>query len=50
MDKNSFKAFCKKEFEAQGFKKIKNVFYLRGHDLLYGIELQKNPITALVIT
>ena len=42
MDKNQFKAFCKKEFEARGFKKQKNVFYLTGHDLLCGIDLQKS--------
>ncbi len=42
MDKNEFKAFCKKEFEARGFEKRKNVFYLRGHDLLCAIDLQKS--------
>ena len=42
MDKNEFKAFCKKEFEARGFKKRKNVFYLLGQDLLCGIELSKS--------
>lgn len=42
MDKSQFKEFCKKEFEARGFKKQKNVFYLTGHDLLCGIDLQKS--------
>lgn len=42
MDKNEFKAFCKKEFEARGFKKQKNAFYLLGQDLLCGIDLQKS--------
>lgn len=42
MDKNEFKAFCKKEFESRGFKKKKNMFYLTGNDLLCGIYLQKS--------
>ncbi len=42
MNKNEFKAFCKKEFESRGFKKKKTVFYLVGSDLLCGIELQKS--------
>ena len=42
MNKNEFKSFCKKEFETRGFKKQKNVFYLRGYDLLCGIDLQKS--------
>lgn len=42
MDKKQFRTFCKKEFEARGFKNQKNVFYLLGHDLLCGIELSKS--------
>ena len=42
MDKKEFKEFCKKEFEARGFRKQKNVFYLKGNDLLCGIDLQKS--------
>ncbi len=42
MDKNEFKTFCKKEFESRGFKKQKSMFYLKGHDLLCGICLQKS--------
>lgn len=42
MDKNEFKTFCKKEFEARGFKKQKKAFYLVGQDLLCGIDLQKS--------
>lgn len=42
MDKNEFATFCKKEFEARGFKKQKKMFYLTGHDLLCGIYLQKS--------
>ena len=42
MDRNEFKTFCKKEFEARGFKKQKNAFYLVGQDLLCGIDLQKS--------
>lgn len=42
MDKKQFKDFCKKEFEAHGFKKQKNMFYLSGNDLLCGIDLQKS--------
>ena len=42
MEKKQFKEFCKKEFEARGFKKQKNVFYLVGHDLLCGVDLQKS--------
>ena len=42
MDKKQFKEFCKKEFNTRGFKKHKNVFYLTGHDLLCGIDLQKS--------
>ncbi len=42
MDKKTFKEFCKNEFEAHGFKKQRNVFYLAGHDLLCGIDLQKS--------
>ena len=29
MDKNEFKAFCKKEFEARGFKKKKCFLFTR---------------------
>lgn len=42
MDKKTFKEFCKNEFEVHGFKKQRNVFYLIGHDLLCGIDLQKS--------
>ena len=42
MDKTQFKAFCKKEFEARGFKRQKNIFYLSGRDVLCGIVLQKS--------
>ena len=42
MDKKTFKEFCKNEFEAHGFKKQRNVFYLTGHDLLCGIDLKKS--------
>ena len=42
MDKKQFKAFCEKEFESRGFKKVKNAFYLLGNDLLCGIDLQKS--------
>ena len=42
MDKKQFMGFCKNEFKARGFKKKKNVFYLAGHDLLCGIDLQKS--------
>lgn len=42
MEKNEFKIFCKHEFEARGFKKQRNVFYLLGHDLMCGIDLQKS--------
>ena len=42
MDKKRFKEFCQNEFKARGFKKQRNVFYLAGHDLLCGIDLQKS--------
>lgn len=42
MDKKQFKDFCKNEFIAREFKKGKNAFYLPGHDLLCGIDLQKS--------
>ena len=42
MDKKQFKEFCKKEFKARGFKQQKNAFYLAGHDLLCGIDLQRS--------
>ena len=42
MDKKQFKNFCQKVFELHGFKKIKKTYYLRGEDLLCGIELQKS--------
>lgn len=42
MDKKQFREFCKNEFKARGFKKQRNVFYLIGHDLLCGIDLQKS--------
>lgn len=42
MDKKQFREFCKIEFKARGFKKQRNVFYLTGHDLLCGIDLQKS--------
>jgi len=42
MDKNEFMAFCKKELESRGFKRIKKTFYLLGKDLLCGINLQKS--------
>ena len=42
MDKKQFKEFCKKEFKSHGFRKQRKVFYLSGHDLLCGIDLQKS--------
>ena len=42
MDKNEFKAFCKKEFTARGFRKIKSDFYLPGNGLLCELNLQKS--------
>lgn len=42
MDKKQFCEFCKEEFKARGFIKQRNVFYLNGHDLLCGIDLQKS--------
>ena len=42
MDKKQFRLFCKKEFEERGFKKNKKMFYLKGQNLLCGIELQKS--------
>ncbi len=39
---DTFKEFCKNEFEAHGFKKTTKRFYLTGHDLLCGIDLQKS--------
>jgi len=42
VDKNQFKSFCKVEFEKRGFKKVKNIFFLAGFDLLCGIDLQKS--------
>ena len=42
MDKMQFKEFCQKEFYARGFKKYKNAYYLAGHDLLCGMDLQKS--------
>ncbi len=42
MDRKQFKEFCKNEFKAREFKKRKNAFYLPGHDLLCGIDLQKS--------
>lgn len=42
MDKMQFREFCQKEFYARGFKKHKNMYYLAGHDLLCGMDLQKS--------
>ncbi len=43
MDKNEFKAFCKKEFHKRGYRKIKNMYYLCGiRDVMSGLELQKS--------
>ena len=42
MERQQFKKFCEKEFELQGFKKKKNMFYLKGVDLLCRINLQKS--------
>ena len=42
MDKIQFKEFCKKDFESRGFKKTKKMFYLKGEELLCGIDLQKS--------
>ena len=43
MDKNKFKAFCKKEFYKRGYRKIKNMYYLCGNrDVMSGLELQKS--------
>lgn len=42
MDKKQFVAFCKREFEARAFIKINKAFYLVGHDVLCGIDLQKS--------
>lgn len=47
MEKKEFQNFCKKEFEKQGFKKIKNMYYLVGLDLLCGIMLQKSNFGAV---
>ena len=47
MEKKEFQNFCKKEFEKQGFKKIKNMYYLVGLDLLCGIRLQKSNFGAV---
>lgn len=46
MDKKAFISFCKKEFEAHGFKKNNKKFYLSGHDLLCGIDLQKSNYSS----
>lgn len=42
MDNKQFKEFCKNEFIARGFKRIKKIFYLVGKDLLCGIELSRS--------
>ena len=42
MDSKQFKEFCRKSFEAQGFKKKKNYFYLLGRDILCGMVLTKS--------
>ena len=40
MDKEQFKEFCKNDFESRGFKKVKNMFYLPGQELMCGLWLQ----------
>ena len=43
MDKNEFKAFCKKEFYKRGYRKIKNMYYLCGNrGVMSGLKLQKS--------
>ena len=42
MDKEQFKEFCKNDFKSRGFKKVKNMFYLPGQELMCGLCLQKS--------
>ena len=42
MDKKEFQSFCKMEFEARGFSKVKKRYYLFGKNVLCSIELQKS--------
>ena len=46
MDKKTFKEFCKNEFEAHGFKKQRNVFYLTGHMMKGGTIVDATIINA----
>ena len=42
MDKEQFKEFCKNDFKSRGFKKVKNMFYLPGQELMCGLCLQRS--------
>lgn len=42
MNAKEFKEFCHLEFTKRGFKKKKNMYYLKGKDLLCGLYLQKS--------
>ncbi len=46
LDKNEFKAFCKKEFYKHGFIKVKNAYYQEGdNDILGAIFFQKSDFS-----
>lgn len=47
MDKKQFKEFCKTEFQARGFQKRGNLFYLTGRNLLCGMDLQKSDYSEV---
>lgn len=49
MTKEEFREFCHSEFIQRGFKKKKNMYYLKGKDLLAGLYLQKSMAEAYYV-
>ena len=49
MTKEEFREFCHSEFTQRGFKKKKNMYYLKGKDLLVGLYLQKSMAEAYYV-
>ena len=49
MNKQEFKDFCHDEFTRRGFKKKRSMYYMKGKDLLCGIDLQKSMAEAFYV-
>ena len=49
MDKQEFREFCHEEFIKRGFQKRRNMYYLKGKDILCGLYLQKSMADAYYV-